>query len=289
MVVNVRGPAEDPGRVPRRVLDGMAREWALCPDRDGAGARFDGVVRVAEQEMTAQARRLARRLVGDAEADDILSEAWTKVWERSGRREERSGRYDPDRASFDAYFLRIVRNLCLDVLRRRKQARGAEPAVDTALESALAQGAGLYPQALPLEEEVVASLTDLQAQIWAAIAVLDLSEKHRAMLRLMIDPDLEPSPAAAPQDEAAAGHAAGEEAARREKARARKEIERVRARLGQLSCLTPEEIEAVALMRKHHSLAAAATASATDENDLRDAYASAKRKILALFGIESED
>jgi hypothetical protein len=152
----------------------------------------------------------------------------------------------------------------------RSQATAPEPVSNVTMEKADPDG-GLFATAAAADDEV--DLADLRARIDAAIEVLDLTKAHRAMLHMLICPEQETS-------DAANGRASQA---------TRKARERLRNRIGELACLSPEEARAAALLRKHHTVARAAAASGVNEKDLRDALAFAKRKVLALFDIESED
>lgn len=70
------------------------------------------------------ARTLARRILRDAELDDVLAEAFLQAWRNAAR-------FDAARGSAMAWLLTIVRTRALDLLRQR-QVRGqpgdAEPA-----------------------------------------------------------------------------------------------------------------------------------------------------------------
>jgi DNA-directed RNA polymerase specialized sigma24 family protein len=173
-----------------------------------------------------------------------------------------SGGFDPDRGPFAAYFYVAVRNACLDVLRRR----GTMPRPD----AGVTDGELLLPDGGDLEDEILARLDHLQEKIAAAIEVLPLSDKHRDMLRLMLDTG-EADPSANGKSSSA------ERQARR----------RLRHEVDKLANLTLEERHAASLVRRHHSVAAAADAA--PDLDVRGLYASATRKVFALFGIERED
>ena len=88
------------------------------------------------------------------------------------------GGFNPGRGPFAAYFYSAVRNACIDVLRRRQ----ADPQPDA--DVTVGQ---LRPDAADLEDEILTRLDRLQEKIMAAIEVLPLSDKHRDMLRLMLD------------------------------------------------------------------------------------------------------
>lgn len=61
-----------------------------------------------------QAYGLALKMLGDREAaEDLVQEAFIKVWQRSET-------YDPERGRFATWLLTIVHNLCIDQLRKKR-------------------------------------------------------------------------------------------------------------------------------------------------------------------------
>ena len=70
-------------------------------------------------------RRLAERLVGPADRDDVLQEALTAAWRSRGR-------FDPERGSARSWLLAITANHAKKALRRarRREPRTVEPAVE---------------------------------------------------------------------------------------------------------------------------------------------------------------
>ncbi len=67
---------------------------------------------------------LAYRILGREDiAEETVQEAFLRVWRHAGR-------FDADKASFPTWFSRVVRNLCVDVLRRREPLRRAGPIAD---------------------------------------------------------------------------------------------------------------------------------------------------------------
>jgi DNA-directed RNA polymerase specialized sigma24 family protein len=171
------------------------------------------------------------------------------------------GGFNPDRGPFAGYFYTAVRNACLDMLRRR----GTTPQPD-----AVVTDSELLPDGGNLEDQILARLDDLQEKIIAAIEVLPLSDKHRDMLRSMLEPG--------EADPLTNGKAS--DAERQARRRLRHEVDK-------LANLTPEERQAASLVRRHHTVAAAAEAE--PGIDVRGLYASATRKVFMLFGIERED
>lgn len=77
---------------------------------DGDQTALWQLVRLHGHGMTVVATRyLGRR----DEAEDVIQEAWLRVWHRAGR-------FDPERARPTTWIYRIMINLCIDRLRRRR-------------------------------------------------------------------------------------------------------------------------------------------------------------------------
>ncbi len=69
----------------------------------------------------------AARIIGDrAEAEDVMQEAFVRVWKNAGKWDQ--GR----KARFTTWFYRIVMNLCIDTQRRRKPASDIDAAAEMA-------------------------------------------------------------------------------------------------------------------------------------------------------------
>jgi predicted component of type VI protein secretion system len=68
---------------------------------------------------------------------------------------------------------------------------------------------------------------------------------------------------------------------------ARQQKKRLRDKVAKLAGLTPDELKAASLVRTHHTVATAAAAA--PGLDVPRLFASAKRKVFALFDIETED
>jgi len=126
---------------------------------------------------------LALQIVGNREdALDVSQESFIKAWRNLGR-------FDTDRP-FGAWLLRIVRNCCIDLLRRRRIRRA------TSLDNP-----GYGPdggEGRPLHEtlgderlpaaDVLVERSELKERIWQAMGRLD--EKHRTILVLRDFQDL---------------------------------------------------------------------------------------------------
>jgi len=67
---------------------------------------------------------LSLRILGHQEqAEDAVQEAFLRVWRNAGR-------FDPAKGAFPTWFGRMVRNLCIDILRRRDPLARAGPLDD---------------------------------------------------------------------------------------------------------------------------------------------------------------
>ncbi len=134
---------------------------------------------------------LAMRMLGREDAaEDVVQEAFLQVWRHAER-------FDPAKAGFATWLGRIVRNLCIDQL-RRKSSRGGEaladverwlapvPAVDVAvLDRLLVREAFLR---VPREESEVLELSYFQGlthrEIAPALAIPEGTVKSRMRLGL---------------------------------------------------------------------------------------------------------
>lgn len=97
------------------------------------------------------ARRYARAILGPSQAsalDDVLQEAWVRAW-RSWDAADPARRH--------AWFLRIVRNVCLDRHRR------ARPGAEIALDEAVLPPAGNDPDPFAGADSAMALLDGLPA------------------------------------------------------------------------------------------------------------------------------
>jgi len=230
-------------------LNDEARAWALSADDDERDVLFDALVRATEAELGGLARNLASRIAGSQHAGEVLNDVWLSLW--------RSHRYDPARSNFGGFFLRIVRNRAVD--HARKHLATPVPTPDEVIEQRAARAFDLAVEEL--------DKSHLEERLRAAIEVLDLTARLRELLEVMLDADQQGSTSAAD----------------------RKARERLRDVLVERAKLAADEREAARLMRKHHTITGAAIASGVPENDLKDAYARARRKVLALFGLNDGD
>ena len=109
-------PAVDPQRRARDERLAALLQRSAAGDAQAFEAFYDASV--------VHARTLARRILRDAELDDVLAEAFFQAWRDAAR-------FDAARGSAMAWLLTIVRTRALDLLRQR-QLRGhgaeAEPA-----------------------------------------------------------------------------------------------------------------------------------------------------------------
>ncbi len=81
------------------------------------GKIADGDFRAFEELMSRNLLpvvRFATRLLNDAhEAEDVAQESFLKLWDHASS-------YNPEKAKFTTWFYRIVSNLCIDTLRKKK-------------------------------------------------------------------------------------------------------------------------------------------------------------------------
>lgn len=97
----------DPEQLLRRIVDGD-----------------DEALRELYHRYGRLAYTLAHRILGrEDQAEDAVQEAYLRVWRFADR-------YDPTKASFTTWFGRIVRNLSIDMLRRREPLQHAGPIED---------------------------------------------------------------------------------------------------------------------------------------------------------------
>jgi len=119
-----------------RVISGSPSDGRQRDARAGDRALARAVSRGERAAIAALTKRclpvvhsVARRLIKDAsEADDVAQETFVRVWRAIDR-------YDADRARLETWVARIATNLCLDRLRKRREATLGEDAperVDTA-------------------------------------------------------------------------------------------------------------------------------------------------------------
>jgi len=109
------------GRDPCRAARDVRLAGLLAAAARGDAAAFESFY----DETFACARALARRMLADADLDDVLADAYFEAWRDAAR-------YEPARASAMTWLLLIVRSRALDLLRRHAAhpsvGGGAEPA-----------------------------------------------------------------------------------------------------------------------------------------------------------------
>jgi DNA-directed RNA polymerase specialized sigma24 family protein len=269
-------------------MNGLARDWALCGERERADQLFEALVRAVEAELLSSARALASKLLGANDVEDAISTVWMKLLakrngaigpgqarhdvssEQAGNKDSPGAQhvgFDPGRGTFRTFFLTVLNNTCHDILRHRNATQ--LPSADATTGEALPQS-GLFPIVTGHEDEIVQRIESIQDRITAVIEVLDLSERHREMLRLMLETEEDAPPADA-----------------KAVVTARQQKKRLRDKVAKLAGLTPDELKAASLVRTHHTVATAAAAA--PGLDVPRLFASAKRKVFALFDIETED
>ena len=102
------GEPDDATEILRRVADGD-----------------DEALRELYRRHSRLAYLLAFRILGREElAEDAVQEAFLRLWRNAHR-------FRPERGSFTTWFGRVVRNLCIDMLRRRDPLSTAPPPSST--------------------------------------------------------------------------------------------------------------------------------------------------------------
>ncbi len=115
---------------------------------------------------------LAARILDRASAEDIVQEAFVKLWQRPDG-------FDPHRGSFASWFLRVAHNLAVD--RKRRQRRQRQHQVDpstTERLDGLLEGAS-YPEANPHQQLERGAR---QAHLHDALSRVTDEQRHVLML-----------------------------------------------------------------------------------------------------------
>ncbi|HEY3905852.1 MAG TPA: sigma factor [Streptosporangiaceae bacterium] len=240
-----------------------ARAWALGDEQTRTNQRFEDIVRAADAELRGQARAYACSKVGADDADDVVSTTWEKALIG----------FAASRGKFRTFFFTVLGNACSDVQRgkQRDDKKVSLFSREVALSGVLEQGEIVSPDPA---DDVIERFCDVQDKITAAIEVLGFTEKECGMLGLISDDERSDGP------EEPGGIGANSRAADRQAKR------RLRSRVDDLAGLTSDERRAASLVRTHHTVVAAAKAA--PDLDVPGLLASAKRKVLALFGITTE-
>jgi RNA polymerase sigma-70 factor (ECF subfamily) len=137
-------------------MDDEADEVLMARIAEGQELAFQLLMRRHLQRSLAIARRMS---LGAADAEDIVQEAWLRVWTTAAR-------WRPT-AAFKTWLYRVLVNLCLDRRRRRTH---------TALD-AIAEPADDSPDA-------TASIEASETARLVAAAIAELPERQRAALVL---------------------------------------------------------------------------------------------------------
>lgn len=159
--------------------DGLDEPMLIEACRKGNREMFRPLVEKYRQ----QTFFLALQITGNREdAMDISQESFIRAWNNLGR-------FDTGRP-FGAWLLRIVRNLCIDLLRRRRVRRAASlddpgPGRDGGEGRPLSET--VCDERAPAAD-VLVERNELKAKIWRALGRLD--EKHRTILVLRDFQDL---------------------------------------------------------------------------------------------------
>jgi RNA polymerase sigma-70 factor (ECF subfamily) len=105
---------------------------------------------------------IALRILGDpGRAEEVVQDAFTALWSKP------SG-FDPERGSFRGWFLMVVRNRAIDVLRGRSRGRAGEVELPSELSDRQGGGDPWHSVSLSLEQDeirsAVKSLSDVQRE-----------------------------------------------------------------------------------------------------------------------------
>lgn len=142
--MKMEAPAPGPAPAPTATLATVLMLRVATGDR----AAFTDLVRLLERPAMALAYRT---LMDRAAAQDVCQQAFTRLWTHGAR-------FDPDRGSAEAWFRRILVNLCLD---RRRALRPVQ-SLDAAAEIA---DTGPDPEAAAIRNDSQARLAAAMAQL----------------------------------------------------------------------------------------------------------------------------
>lgn len=124
-----------------------------------------------------RALSLAQRLLADRmEAEDMVQEAFTKVWTNPGA-------YDPAKARFSTWFYRVVTNRCLD--QRRKKRPDALP--ETYDQADDAPGAEQVLALRDRDRQVAHAIAQLPERQALAVTLCYLEEMSNAQAAAIMD------------------------------------------------------------------------------------------------------
>lgn len=154
----------------------------LADDDDTLLARIAGgdrgaFARLAERH-TARALAVAQRILGSAgEADEVVQEAWIRVWARAGQWQAGGS------ARFSTWLHRVVVNLCID--RRRRP--GFAPIEEAPEMADPSPSAGTMIQRRQMAELMNEALADLPDRQRAAVALCYYEEMSAAEAGKVLD------------------------------------------------------------------------------------------------------
>ncbi|GGE54447.1 RNA polymerase sigma factor [Niveispirillum cyanobacteriorum] len=137
-----------------------------------------GAFTVLATRHTARALSVAQRVLNNAaEADEVVQEAWVKVWTKAGQWEAGGS------ARFSTWLHRVVVNLCID--RRRKQ--GFEALEDAPDMPDPAPAAGSLIARRQMSETIAAALAGLPERQRVAVSLCYYEEMSAAEAGRMLD------------------------------------------------------------------------------------------------------
>jgi RNA polymerase sigma-70 factor (ECF subfamily) len=142
-------------------------------------ARDEAAFRLIAERHLGRILRLAQRMLGAADADEVAQEALLRVWLKADG-------WKPQRASLATWIYAITYNLCIDRLRRqRQQPSYRADAMDAALEIA------------DPAPDAAAMLIEAHERANLAAALERLSPRQRAAISLFYEEGLDGAEAAA--------------------------------------------------------------------------------------------
>lgn len=157
------------------------RDYSSAEDRSLVQAAQKGDMEAFEELVGRHRDKVYARaftmMRNEEEALDLSQEAWVKGWQRLAQFQ--------GEASFSTWITRIVINLCLDELRRRKRHRGESI-------QAMEEESGGVERLMPIvEANAAAGLENQELRARIDEAMRKLSDEHRTVLTLHEFQDME--------------------------------------------------------------------------------------------------